>query len=171
MPSARTANTRSAHSPAAIAGRSRCAKGGGRDPCTHRRAVHPPAQLRGRARRALPLNQLPQINRPHTAYTVVGSGKTGMDAILWLLENGVPPSSIRWVMPRDAWLLNRANIQPGIEISSAALAALWRSSTRSWRPSPSPTCSRGWKRASCCCVSTRTCCPRPTAAPWCRKTS
>ena len=58
---------------------------------------------------------MPQINRPHTAYTVVGSGKTGMDAILWLLENGVPPSSIRWVMPRDAWLLNRANIQPGIE--------------------------------------------------------
>jgi hypothetical protein len=65
--------------------------------------------------RCVPLNQLAQINRPHTAYTVVGSGKTGMDAILWLLENGVPSSSIRWVMPRDAWLLNRANIQPGIE--------------------------------------------------------
>jgi hypothetical protein len=38
-----------------------------------------------------PLNKLPQIKRPHAGYTVVGSGKTGMDAILWLLENGVTP--------------------------------------------------------------------------------
>jgi hypothetical protein len=45
----------------------------------------------------------------------VGSGKTGMDAILWLLENGVAPERIRWVMPRDAWLMNRANFQPGLE--------------------------------------------------------
>lgn len=63
----------------------------------------------------MPLNGLPGINRPHAKYTVVGSGKTGMDAILWLLENKVAPASIRWVMPRDAWLLNRANFQPGIE--------------------------------------------------------
>ena len=58
---------------------------------------------------------MPQIGRPHAAYTVVGSGKTGMDAILWLLENGVPPPRIRWVMSRDAWLMNRANFQPGLE--------------------------------------------------------
>jgi hypothetical protein len=63
----------------------------------------------------MPLNQLPHMRRPHAAYTVVGSGKTGMDAILWLLENGVAPSRIRWVMPRDAWLMNRANFQPGLE--------------------------------------------------------
>ena len=63
----------------------------------------------------VPPNKLPQIKRPHAAYTVVGSGKTGMDAILWLMENGVPPSRIRWIMSRDAWLLNRANFQPGLE--------------------------------------------------------
>ena len=34
-----------------------------------------------------------------------------MDAVLWLLENAVPPERIRWVMPRDAWLHNRANMQ------------------------------------------------------------
>jgi len=62
-----------------------------------------------------PLNKLPQIKRPHAGYTVVGSGKTGMDAILWLLEHGVSPSRIRWIMSRDAWLMNRANVQPGIE--------------------------------------------------------
>jgi hypothetical protein len=38
-----------------------------------------------------------------------------MDACLWLLENGTPPSRIRWIMPRDAWLLDRANFQPGAE--------------------------------------------------------
>ena len=63
----------------------------------------------------VPLNKLPRIKRPYAAYTVVGSGKTGMDAILWLLENGVTPTRIRWIMSRDAWLLNRANFQPGIE--------------------------------------------------------
>ena len=61
------------------------------------------------------LNRLPQIGRPHAAYTVVGSGKTGMDAILWLLEIGVPPRRIRWIMSRDAWLMNRANFPPGLE--------------------------------------------------------
>ncbi len=61
------------------------------------------------------LNRLPDISRPDRAYTVVGSGQTGMDAILWLLENGVAAACIRWVMPRDAWLLNRANLQPRLE--------------------------------------------------------
>lgn len=63
----------------------------------------------------IPLNRLPDIGRPPAAYTVVGSGKTGMDACLWLLQNGVAPSRIRWVMPRDAWLLDRANAQPGAD--------------------------------------------------------
>ncbi|MEO8125016.1 MAG: FAD/NAD(P)-binding protein [Burkholderiales bacterium] len=65
--------------------------------------------------RCAPLNDLPRIERPHAAYTVVGSGKTGMDACLWLLQNGVPPSRIRWIMPRDAWLMDRANHQPGAD--------------------------------------------------------
>jgi hypothetical protein len=63
----------------------------------------------------VPVNRLPEISRPHAAYTVVGSGKTGIDACLWLLENGTPPSRIRWIMPRDAWLLDRANFQPGAD--------------------------------------------------------
>ncbi|CAG4889410.1 NAD(P)-binding protein [Paraburkholderia saeva] len=63
----------------------------------------------------IPLNGLPDIQRPYLRYTVVGSGKTGMDACLWLLQNGVPPSRIRWIMPRDAWLIDRANTQPGAE--------------------------------------------------------
>lgn len=58
-------------------------------------------------------NELPRraLGRDH--FTIVGGGKTGMDACLWLMRNGVPPDRLRWIMPRDSWLLNRANVQPG----------------------------------------------------------
>ena len=78
-------------------------------------STHPPVYTVAPGVACVPLNRLPAISRPHAGYTVIGSGKTGMDAILWLQENGVPPSRIRWIMPRDAWLLNRTNFQPGLE--------------------------------------------------------
>ncbi|HVE93297.1 MAG TPA: NAD(P)/FAD-dependent oxidoreductase [Acidimicrobiales bacterium] len=62
-----------------------------------------------------PLNELPRLAPAHSQFVVIGAGKTGMDACLWLLANGADPDAIRWVMPRDAWLLNRANFQPGME--------------------------------------------------------
>jgi hypothetical protein len=65
--------------------------------------------------RVVPLNELPKIKVAPAGYVVVGSGKTGMDACIWLLESGVNPDSIHWVMPRDAWYLNRVNVQPGEE--------------------------------------------------------
>ena len=46
-------------------------------------------------------------------FVVIGAGKTGIDSCLHLLDIGVPPSQIRWVMPRDAWFMDRANMQPG----------------------------------------------------------
>ena len=46
-------------------------------------------------------------------YVVIGAGKTGIDAILFLLDRGVPPERVRWVMPNDAWLWDRATVQPG----------------------------------------------------------
>jgi hypothetical protein len=36
-----------------------------------------------------------------------------MDTCLWLLRHGVAPEQLTWIKPRDAWLLNRANVQPG----------------------------------------------------------
>ena len=56
-----------------------------------------------------------RIQRPYANYTVVGAGKTGMDACIWLLQNGVAPARIRWIMPRDAWMLDRASFQPSAE--------------------------------------------------------
>ncbi|MEM9039696.1 MAG: NAD(P)-binding protein [Actinomycetota bacterium] len=65
--------------------------------------------------RFLPLNELPRLREAPAGYVVVGGGKTGIDAVLWLLEHRVDPAAITWIVPRDAWMLNRGNIQPGME--------------------------------------------------------
>jgi hypothetical protein len=48
-------------------------------------------------------------------FVILGAGKTAMDAAIWLLQAGTPAAAIRWVMPRDAWLINRITTQPGAE--------------------------------------------------------
>lgn len=48
-------------------------------------------------------------------FCILGAGKTAMDAAVWLLRLGATPESIQWVMPRDSWLLNRLQTQPGLE--------------------------------------------------------
>jgi len=63
--------------------------------------------------RCVPLNELPRAGRPDSGYVIVGAGKTGMDACLWLLANEVDPDFVTWIMPRDSWMLDRAKIQPG----------------------------------------------------------
>ncbi|MCB0937232.1 MAG: NAD(P)/FAD-dependent oxidoreductase [Mycobacterium sp.] len=66
----------------------------------------------------IPPNGLARIGQPPQRYVVVGAGKTGMDAILFLLDNGVAPERIQWIMPHDAWLLDRGAMQPGIVLDS-----------------------------------------------------
>ncbi len=78
-------------------------------------SLHPPRYTVAPGVSCIPPNRLPELQHSHTRYTVVGSGKTGIDACLWLLENGVAQDRIRWIMPRDAWLQDRANVQPGAE--------------------------------------------------------
>lgn len=62
-----------------------------------------------------PLNALPSLVEPRDGYVIVGGGKTGIDAILWLLENQIDPDTITWIMPRDAWWVDRENTQPSID--------------------------------------------------------
>lgn len=72
-------------------------------------------------------NLLPEIKRPYDAFTVVGAGKTGIDACLWLLEYGVDPKKISWIMPRDSWFLERGGLQPGLafaERTAESVAAI-----------------------------------------------
>lgn len=45
-------------------------------------------------------------------FVVIGAGKTAVDTCVWLIEQGVAPSSIRWVKPRESWWLNRRFFQP-----------------------------------------------------------
>jgi len=59
----------------------------------------------------MPLNDLPKITTPPAGFVIIGGGKTGIDACLWLLEHGVAPKDIRWIKSRDAWLLDRQNTQ------------------------------------------------------------
>jgi NAD(P)-binding Rossmann-like domain len=58
------------------------------------------------------VNDLVRLGGAPSQFVVVGSGKTATDACIWLLGNGVDPDAIRWVRPRDPWMLNRAKVQP-----------------------------------------------------------
>jgi hypothetical protein len=60
----------------------------------------------------IPVNDLVDVREPRSGYTVIGGGKTGCDACNWLLGNGVDPGRIRWIRARDAWMWNRAQLQP-----------------------------------------------------------
>lgn len=72
----------------------------------------------------LPLNDLPRVSPAYDNFVVIGAGKTGMDACIWLLQNEVDPERIRWIVPRDSWILNRANVQPGEEFFAALCKSL-----------------------------------------------
>ena len=71
----------------------------------------PPFEVTGGAR-ARPVNDLAGLAESPSEYVIVGSGKTATDAVVWLLNRGVDPGSVRWVRPRDPWMLNRAVVQP-----------------------------------------------------------
>lgn len=61
----------------------------------------------------VPPNDLPRVHEGRSGYVIIGAGKTGMDTVLFLLAQGVDPDHITWIMPNDAWLLDRAQLQPG----------------------------------------------------------
>ena len=71
--------------------------------------------------RLIPVNGLANITEVPPAYVIIGGGKTGIDAVLFLLEQGVPPGMIRWVVSRDGWMLDRAGTQPRLEAAATTL--------------------------------------------------
>jgi NAD(P)-binding Rossmann-like domain len=75
-------------------------------------STHEPSFAVDPAVRFIAVNDLVTQSGPTSGYTVIGAGKTSMDACLWLLDNGVAPTTIRWIRPRDAWLYNRQYFQP-----------------------------------------------------------
>lgn len=77
-------------------------------------AMRPPRFEVDPAVALIPINRLADIRQPRERYAVIGGGKTGIDAVLYLLDRGVAAERIQWIVPNDAWLWNRAGVQPGI---------------------------------------------------------
>jgi hypothetical protein len=75
-------------------------------------ATHTPSFDISPDARVVPVNDLPAAAASTSSYTLLGSGKTAVDACAWLLEADVAPDRIRWIRPREAWFLDRAAFQP-----------------------------------------------------------
>lgn len=58
-----------------------------------------------------PVNDLPKLAHQFDDYVICGGGKTGMDALLWLLQHGCDPNRIKWIVSRDGWLMDRETTQ------------------------------------------------------------
>jgi hypothetical protein len=94
-------------------------------------STHPPRYAVASGVCCVPPNDLPRLfarpdHPPAAGFVVVGAGKTGIDAVLWLLQRGVAPDLIRWIVPRDPWLLDRLHLQPGSAFFEARVAAIAR---------------------------------------------
>lgn len=81
-------------------------------------ATHAPEFDVAPSARVVPVSDLPGVARAGTLYTVLGSGKTAVDACVWLLDNDVEPDRIRWIRPRDAWFYDRRHWQPLDQVAS-----------------------------------------------------
>jgi hypothetical protein len=74
-------------------------------------ATHEPSFEVAPDARLVPVNDLPAAAGSESRYAVIGSGKTAVDACIWLLDNDVDPDRIRWVRPRDHWFHHRRHYQ------------------------------------------------------------
>ncbi|KAH7420277.1 pyridine nucleotide-disulfide oxidoreductase-domain-containing protein [Cadophora sp. MPI-SDFR-AT-0126] len=66
-------------------------------------SMGPPAYRTAEDVKLVTPNALATLSRPYANCTVVGAGKTGIDACSWMLSIGIEPSKITWIMPRDSW--------------------------------------------------------------------
>jgi hypothetical protein len=81
-------------------------------------ATHRPSFTVDPGARCVPVGELDRLGADGERYSVLGSGKTAMDAVVRLLEQGVEPDRVRWVRPRDPWLLDRRSLQPHEDVPS-----------------------------------------------------
>lgn len=76
-------------------------------------STHTPAFQVAEGLKLVAPNLLPISAPGHQRYVILGCGKTAMDVGTWLLQMGLRPESIRWIVPRDCWVQNRDTTQPG----------------------------------------------------------
>ena len=87
-------------------------------------ATHGPNFRVAEGVRCVTPTELTQLTEPASGHVIVGGGKTSIDTALWLLEQGADPERITWIRPRDAWLLNRADLQPTLHFAHSTLEAI-----------------------------------------------
>ncbi len=76
-------------------------------------STHPPKYIVDEGVSLSPLNDLVHQYDQWDNFYVIGNGKTGIDAVLYLLSKGVAVANINWIKPNDAWLFNREALQVG----------------------------------------------------------
>jgi hypothetical protein len=69
---------------------------------------------------------LPEEVTPDQRFCIIGGGKTAMDVAVRLLQLGANADLIRWVMPRDSWVIDRATLQPGDEFFEQSMGGFAR---------------------------------------------
>ena len=90
-------------------------------------ATHTPRFTVGEGVRVVPPNALPRLwySSQGTGFArrfvVIGAGKTAMDVCVWLINSGTDPDAIRWVVPRDSWVVNRVTTQNAPEFFDEAI--------------------------------------------------
>jgi hypothetical protein len=92
-------------------------------PLTHRRSFEVEAGVD-----CIAPNELARRARGQARFTVIGGGKTGLDCISWLLDQGAESGSISWVLSRDAWWSNRRAHQTSAAFRSGTLELMCRQS-------------------------------------------
>ena len=113
-------------------------------------STHPPSFSVAPGVRCVPPNALVQLKEPCAGFVIIGAGKTSIDTIIWLLEQGIDPQTIIWIRPRDQWLMNRKGFQIGYDlfllIPMDPLHPNWSQAVMQHR---STICLRDWKRRAC----------------------
>lgn len=85
----------------------------------------------------MPCGGIATLDTPPAGYVIIGGGKTGIDALLWLLEQGADPDQLTWIISRDGWMHDRAATQTRPEffkqtmgVQAAAFEAMAQSTSR-----------------------------------------
>jgi len=82
----------------------------------------------------MPINGLTGIRNTPKNYLVIGGGKTGIDAVLYLIDHGVELTRIHWVVPNDAWFFNRWDLDSNFHnIMMTHLGSLFHDEDDTWQ--------------------------------------
>ena len=87
-------------------------------------STHPPGFPVAPGVRCVAPNALVQPKEPCAGFVIVGAGKTSMDTVIWLLDQGVDPGEITWIRPRDSWLINRKVVQISFDFFAGTAGGL-----------------------------------------------